>query len=155
MKTIYSFLAAITILMVLAPMTVHAQEPEPIAIPSVLPDWRLSVDSLAAERAESVPSVVVRNDWTRADALLGSHRGVSTETVRLTKTGRARFPVANYALRVVAAQACVQRVPNTETARCFPRKLNGTPVTRYPGLNTDEPLVPPDRFVQRPDHHTP
>jgi len=155
MKTIYSFLVALGILMLFAPTVVHAQKTEPVATPPLPPSGRLSIDSLAAERAVGVPSVVVRRTWTKADVLLGSRRGVPTETIRLTQNDRARFPVANYALRMVASQACVQRVPNTETARCFPKRLNGTPVTRYPGIITDEPLQHPDPFVQRPGRHMP
>lgn len=160
MKTIHSFLLAIGILMVLAPTTVHAQETDaqatdPTITPPTVLNGRLSVDSLAAERSVGVPSVVVRRNWTKADALLGSRRGDPTEIVRLAKNERARFPIANYALRAVAAQACVQRVPNGQTARCFPSAVNGTPVTRYPGINTDEPLQHPDPFIQRPGRHTP
>jgi len=160
MKTIHLFLLAIGIMMVLVPTAVHAQETDAratdlaITPPTVL-NGRLSVDSLASEQAVGVPSVVVRRNWTKADALLGSRRGHPTETVRLTKDEKARFPIANYALRAVAAQACVQRVPNGQTARCFSSTVNGTPVTRYPGIITDEPLQHPDPFVQRPGRHTP
>lgn len=152
MKSNNSIFAAAAFLMwlVIWPDPGYAQETKPPAHPAPHIEWRLSVDSLAAERAERAASTVIRPEWTKADVLLGIRRPAPSERIRLTKDGSARFPVVNYAIRIAAEQACVQRVPNTQTARCNIATVNGIPVTRYPGINDGRPLVHPKPFVARP-----
>lgn len=143
------FLLAVSLLIVsLQPTSSVAQAPDStisFALDASSRDGFVPPDS-----SIGVSSIVIRSNGSTANTLPWPQPVGLFKRVDLPSTTRARFPVLNYTLKVLVENACVQRVPNTETNQCHQSVINGTPVTRYPGINEGRFLRPADAFERHP-----
>lgn len=85
---------------------------------------------------ESHSSVVIRPGWSAMSAKSAEQDGDELQRIPFTLGERARFPVLNYAVKVLAENVCLRSAPFATPERCNPPAINGTPVSSYPYENS-------------------
>ena len=89
-------------------------------------------DSASTDEAnvtESPTSVVTRLGWSSMSAKPAEQGGDELQRIPFSLGERARFPMLNYAVKVLAENVCLRSAPFATPERCNPPAINGTPVS--------------------------
>jgi hypothetical protein len=136
------FLTPVLVLLLAVSSTPHgvtAQDlPSPGVVGSSVPQSPADSVSSALTTPGAAASVVIRPGWaavtsTAVDSSLSIQSdALEVLPLRLSVGERARFPVLNYAVKVLAENVCLRSARFATPSRCHTPSLNGPPVPAYP-----------------------